>query len=100
MTNQFEMIDHTFLFDFGPNAMYQLHFLDQEHLDVTVVANGEWRVLRDRQPVRHGKLRANVAACVAGNQGLIFKPEKETFFELTTERLPNSGARFEAGNPS
>jgi hypothetical protein len=31
---------------------------------------------------------------------MIFKPEHEAFFELATERLPDSGARFEARNPS
>jgi hypothetical protein len=31
---------------------------------------------------------------------MIFKPEQQAFFELTTERLPDRGARFEARNPS
>ena len=64
------------------------------------VANREWRMLRDRQSIGCGKLRANVAACIARDQGMIFKPQKETFFELATERLPDNRARFEAGNPS
>jgi hypothetical protein len=33
-------------------------------------------------------------------QRMRFKPQKEPFFELATERLPESGARFEARNPS
>jgi hypothetical protein len=64
------------------------------------VADGEWRVFGDRQSIGRGKLRANVAARIALDQGMIFKPQKETFFELATERLPDSGARFEARNPS
>src|SRR6266498_2523823 len=64
------------------------------------VANREWRMFRDRQPVRRGKLRANVATCVAFHLGMILKPEHEAFFELATERLSASGARFEARNPS
>ena len=46
------------------------------------VADGEWRVFRDRQSIGRGKLRANVATCVAFHLGMIFKPQKETFFEL------------------
>lgn len=42
MTKDVEIIGHTFIFDFGPNAIYQLHFLDQEHLDVTVVADASY----------------------------------------------------------
>src|ERR1051326_8347795 len=64
------------------------------------VANREWRVVRDRQPVGRGKLWADVATCVTFDQGMIFKPQKKTFFELTTKRLPDHGARFEARNPS
>jgi hypothetical protein len=62
------------------------------------VANGEWRVFWDRQSIGCGKLRANVATRIARDQRMIFKPQKETFFELATERLPDSGARFEARN--
>ncbi len=64
------------------------------------VANREWRVLRDRQPIGARKLWAYVATCIAFHLGMIFKPQKETFFELATERLPDNRARFEAGNPS
>ena len=64
------------------------------------VANREWCVFRGRQPVRRGKLRANVATCVAFHLGMIFKPEHEAFLKLTTERLSDNGARFEARNPS
>jgi len=39
------------------------------------VANGEWCVLWDRQPVLRGELRVNVATRVVHNQGMIFKPE-------------------------
>src|SRR5260370_38251075 len=44
------------------------------------VADGEWRVFRDRQSIGRGKLRANVATCVAFLLGMTFKPQKETFF--------------------
>ena len=64
------------------------------------VANREWRVFWDRQSIGCSKLRANVATRIAFDLGMIFKPQKETFFELATERLPDSGARFEARNPS
>ncbi len=53
------------------------------------VADGEWRVFWDGQSIG-----------VAFDQGMIFKPQKETFFELATEWLPDSRACFEAGNPS
>ncbi len=64
------------------------------------VANREWCVFRGRQPVRRGKLRANVATRVVLHLGMVVEPEQEAFFELATERLPESGARFEARNPS
>ncbi|EFH81229.1 hypothetical protein Krac_1933 [Ktedonobacter racemifer DSM 44963] len=31
---------------------------------------------------------------------MVFEPHQKTFFELATERLPDSGVRFGAGNPS
>src|SRR5712691_5147604 len=37
---------------------------------------------------------------VALHLGMVFEPQQEAFFELATERLPDSGARFEARNPS
>jgi hypothetical protein len=64
------------------------------------VADGEWRVFWDGQSIGGSKLRANVATRIAFDQGMIFKPQKETFFELATEWLPDSRACFEAGNPS
>jgi hypothetical protein len=64
------------------------------------VANGEWRMLRDRQPVGRGKLRVNIATRVACNQRVVFEPHQKPFFELATKRLSDHGARFEAGNPS
>jgi hypothetical protein len=51
------------------------------------VANRERRVLWDRQPIGVRKLWADVATRVAFDQGIIFKPQKETFFELATKRL-------------
>ncbi len=64
------------------------------------VANREWCMFRDRQSIGRGELRANVATCIAFHQGMVFEPQKETFFELATERLPDSGIHFEARNPS
>jgi hypothetical protein len=47
-------------------------------------------------------VRAYVATSVTGHVGMIFKPEKETFFELATKRLldRSSCSHLEAGNPS
>src|SRR6266567_1724959 len=64
------------------------------------VADGEWRVFWDGQSIGGSKLRANVATRIAFDQGMIFKPQKEPFFELATEWLPDSRACFEARNPS
>ncbi len=64
------------------------------------VANREWRMLRDRQPIGRGKLWVNVATHVVRDQRMIFKPHQKAFFELATERLPDYGTRFEARNPS
>src|SRR5579859_5282562 len=65
------------------------------------VANSEWRVFRDRQSIRRGKLLTNVTTRVKGNHWVVFQPEEETLFELTTEWLADRGihARLEAGNP-
>src|SRR5260370_21895321 len=51
-----------------------------------------------RQPVRRGERSPDVTPSVALHLGMIFKPEHEAFFELSTERLTDSGARFEARN--
>ncbi|HEX6481720.1 MAG TPA: hypothetical protein VF043_22990 [Ktedonobacteraceae bacterium] len=40
------------------------------------VANREWRVFWGRQSIGGGKLRADVATCIARNQWMIFKPEQ------------------------
>src|SRR5450755_861384 len=64
------------------------------------VANRERRMLRARQLVGRGKLRVNIATRIVLNQWMIFKPHQKAFFELATERLPDSGACFEARNPS
>ena len=64
------------------------------------VANGEWRVFWDGQSIGESPLRANITPRVARDQRMIFEPQKETFFKLATERLPESGTCFEAGNPS
>lgn len=42
MTEHVEVIGRKFNFDFGPSAVYQLHFIDQTHLDVTVVADASY----------------------------------------------------------
>src|SRR6266568_3149497 len=64
------------------------------------VADGEWRVFWDGQSIGLGKLRANVATRVGGDQWMVFEPHQKAFFKLATERLPDSGARFETRNPS
>src|SRR5437016_9571718 len=64
------------------------------------VANGKRGMLWDRQSILRGKLRANIATCVTGNERVIFEPQKKTFFELTTKRLSDDRARFVARNPS
>jgi len=47
------------------------------------------------------KRRANVTTSLASYLGVIFEPEKESFFELAPKRLPDMGCRasFETGNP-
>ena len=64
------------------------------------VADGEWRVFWDGQSIGLGKLRANVATRVGGDQWMVFEPHQKAFFKLATEWLSDSGACFEAGNPS
>src|SRR5258708_15783506 len=64
------------------------------------VADGEWRVFWDGQSIGLGKLWTNVTPRVAFDQRMVFEPQKETFFKLATEWLPDSGARFEARHPS
>src|SRR5215510_8069780 len=64
------------------------------------VANRKWRVVRNGQAIGRGKRLTNVAPRVALHLGIVFEPQQEAFFELATERLPDSGARFEARHPS
>jgi hypothetical protein len=42
MITKIKVIDRKFMFDFGPNAMYELHFVDPKHLEVTVVADASY----------------------------------------------------------
>ncbi len=65
------------------------------------VANGKGCIRWRGQSVGRRKLRANVATRVAGNQGVVFQPHQESFFQVTTERLADmpSSARLEARNP-
>ncbi|MBF6612209.1 MAG: hypothetical protein IVW55_03690 [Chloroflexi bacterium] len=37
-----EVIGRMFVFDFGPSAIYQLHFVDKEHREVTVMADAAY----------------------------------------------------------
>jgi hypothetical protein len=46
------------------------------------VANREWRVFRDRQPVRRGKRSPDATPRVALHLRMVFEPQKEAFFEL------------------
>src|SRR5579884_2432130 len=54
------------------------------------IADGEWRVFWNGQSIGESELRTDVATSVVHNQGVIFEPEHEAFFELATERLPDS----------
>ena len=66
------------------------------------IANGKGRIFREWQAIGRGKRRANITTSVTHHLGVVFKPQKKTFFELTAKWL--SGRRihscFEAGNPS
>src|SRR2546430_3834624 len=64
------------------------------------VANRKGRVFRRGQAIGRRKRLTNVATRVALHLGMVFEPQQEAFFELATERLPDSGARFEARHPS
>src|SRR2546427_127958 len=64
------------------------------------VADSKWRVCWDGQSIGLGKLRANVATRVGGDQWMVFEPHQQAFFKLTTEWLPDGGIRFETRNPS
>jgi hypothetical protein len=37
-----QVIGRKFVYDFGPNAIYELHFVDPKHLEVTVVADDSY----------------------------------------------------------
>jgi hypothetical protein len=37
-----QVIGREFDFDFGDQAVYRLHFIDETHLDVTVVADASY----------------------------------------------------------
>jgi phenolic acid decarboxylase len=37
MSGRTKVVGQKFNFNFGPNAIYELHFIDDKHLDVTVV---------------------------------------------------------------
>ena len=49
-------------------------------------------MLRNGQAIGRGKRVTNVATRVALHLGMVFEPQQEAFFELATERLPDSGA--------
>jgi hypothetical protein len=61
MTGKVEVIGHRFDFVFGPNAIYQLHFVDAKHLDVTVVADpGYPKGTLNRFVIEMTEIRPNV----------------------------------------
>ena len=66
------------------------------------VANSEWRMFGDGQSIGCRKVRAYVATCVTDHMGMLFDPEKETFFELATKRVLDrrNCPHLEAGNPT
>jgi hypothetical protein len=96
------VILHACLGDEGLPVGQRAHRIGQVVMGLVLkrVADGEWRMFWDGQSIGLGKLRANVTPRVAFDQRMVFEPQKETFFKLATEWLPDSGARFEAGNPS
>jgi hypothetical protein len=42
MVEKIAAIGHKFVYDFGPNAIYELYFVDPKHLEVTVVADASY----------------------------------------------------------
>jgi len=42
MTKTIAVIGKKFTFSFGPDAIYQLHFLDNKHVDVTMVKDASY----------------------------------------------------------
>src|SRR5436309_2022329 len=66
------------------------------------VADSKRRILGGRESVGLCKRWSNVATRIADHLGMVFKPQKEAFFELATKRLAErkNGIGFEAGNPS
>lgn len=42
MTTHIQITGRRFLFDFGQNAKYELHFVDSKHLEVTVVEDASF----------------------------------------------------------
>ena len=42
MSKEIQVIGRTFVYDFGPNAIYKLYFVDPKHLEVTVVADASY----------------------------------------------------------
>ena len=42
MVENVQVIGRKFVYDFGPNAIYELHFIDPKHLEVTVVADDSY----------------------------------------------------------
>src|SRR5690348_6399534 len=71
-------------------------------LAVKKVANGERRVFWGGQSVGGGELGPNITARIPGHLGMVFQPEQESFFYLTTEWLPDRAhmACLVAGNPA
>src|SRR5438067_1774249 len=66
------------------------------------VADSKRRILGGRESVGLCKRWSNVATRIADYLGIVFKPEKQAFFELATKRLLDrrSCTHLEAGNPS
>ena len=56
------------------------------------IANRERRIL-GRASGRRSQMGANIATSVTDHLGVVFKPQKKTFFELATERLPDGRSR-------
>ena len=42
MVENIAVIGHKFVYNFGPNAIYELYFVDPKHLEVTVVADASY----------------------------------------------------------
>jgi hypothetical protein len=86
------LVLHTSFSDKGGPILKLPHHIRQVVMGFTLkgVANGKGSMFGEGQSVRGCKWRANVTASVTDHLGVVFKPEQESFFELTTKWLPGT----------